>query len=286
MKTILVPTDFSANATHAAKYAYQLATQIRANIILCNAVIIPAEIPEHGFTIWPTDESEMLMAESGSELRLLRHRLNGMENGSDFHPQINITNTAGTVTSMINEIISDQVIDMVVIGSHTEGGLSSLITGNHANRLIDNSIKPLLIVPKTTAIKFVRKIAFATDFSQPAEDLQHIYKLITYAKSMDAEIVLTHVHNDKRESHGLVESVSRLIVELSNKADYPHIYYHLIKDNKVQHGLDFLCKEGNIDMLAMVHRQYNLLTNLVSGSHTQKMASSCSVPLLVFPSKS
>jgi len=286
MKTLLIPTDFSANATHAAKYGYYLATQIRANIMLCNAVIVPAEIPETGLMVWPTDESEVLMAESGSELRLLRHRLNALETGSDFRPSVNLTNTAGTVTSMVNEIIINQVIDMVVIGSHTNSGLSTLITGNHANKLMDNAIRPLLIVPKTAAIKPARKIAFATDFLRPAEDLEYIYKLIAYARPMDAEILLTHVHTGKNESQGLLESVSRLIVELSNKADYPHIYYRLIKDNKVQHGLDFLCEHGNIDMLAMVHRQYNLLTTFVTGSHTQKMASRCSVPLLVFPSKS
>jgi len=33
MKTFLVATDFSANARHAAEYGYNLAKQIKANII-------------------------------------------------------------------------------------------------------------------------------------------------------------------------------------------------------------------------------------------------------------
>jgi hypothetical protein len=43
MKTILFPTDFSENAKHAIRYGYYLSRQIKADIVLCNAVIIPAE---------------------------------------------------------------------------------------------------------------------------------------------------------------------------------------------------------------------------------------------------
>ena len=45
MKKILIATDFSANAKHAAEYGYTIASQVKAGIILCNTFIVPAEMP-------------------------------------------------------------------------------------------------------------------------------------------------------------------------------------------------------------------------------------------------
>ena len=46
MKTVVIATDFSDNAKHAAEYGYALATQFKADIVLCNAFIVPAEVPD------------------------------------------------------------------------------------------------------------------------------------------------------------------------------------------------------------------------------------------------
>ncbi len=69
MKTVLISTDFSNIATHAAEYGYNLAKQIKADVILCNAVIVPAEIPQAGVVVWPMEEYSVLMEESAGELQ-------------------------------------------------------------------------------------------------------------------------------------------------------------------------------------------------------------------------
>jgi nucleotide-binding universal stress UspA family protein len=75
------------------------------------------------------------------------------------------------------------------------------------------------------------------------------------------------------------------MTELSDKADYPYIYYRLVKDDRTEKGLDWLCEHGQVDMLAMVHRPHGFFDGLLYGSYTQKMAAHISIPLLVFPSK-
>jgi len=47
MKTLLIATDCSANAWHAAEYGYRLASHLGANLILCNAFIVPVETADH-----------------------------------------------------------------------------------------------------------------------------------------------------------------------------------------------------------------------------------------------
>ena len=75
------------------------------------------------------------------------------------------------------------------------------------------------------------------------------------------------------------------MVEISNKADYPSIYYRIIQSHQTENGLEWLFEHGHVDILAMVHRKHNFLERLVPGSFTQKIAREITIPLLVIPVK-
>jgi nucleotide-binding universal stress UspA family protein len=281
MKTLLFPTDFSANARHAAEYGYRLAKQIKANIVLCNAVIVPAEMPQAGFVVWPMEEYDILMDGSADELKKLKAHL-GQDKGG-FRPSISCINEVATVTDMVSGIIAKKKIDMVVMGTHGSSGLTSFILGNHTQIMIDGISKPLLLVPASAPTAPIKKIAFATDFKHPEKDLESIYDLVPLAKLLEAEILLTHIYDEKNQSPEFHKWVKQFLTDLSTKANYPHIYYRLVKNGHTENGLDWLCEHGQIDMLAMVHRPHSFFDNLIKGSHTQKMAAHITVPLLVFP---
>ncbi len=285
MQKFLFPTDFSANALHAAKYGYNLARQIKANIILCNAVIIPAEVPQSGLIAWPLEESDILLEDSNNELKCFKAHLEPGLTLDGFMPSISYLNESGTVINVVNHIVESHEIDLVIIGTHGSSGLSTFLLGNHSRAMIDSAMIPLLLVPPAAAIKPVKKIAFATDFNNPEEDLECIYRLIKIARPLNAEILLTHVYNEKTQSPKFQKWVDEFIAELSNKADYPHIYYRTIKSEITASGLDWLCGHGQIDILAMVHRSHNFIDSLFRKSQTQKMSGHIPLPLLVFPSK-
>jgi nucleotide-binding universal stress UspA family protein len=285
MKKLLFSTDFSANGTHAAEYGYNLAKQIKADVVLCNAVTVPAEIPQAGMIAWPMEEYDLLLKDSADELKDLESHLKENDYASGFKPTITTENEAGTVIDVINHIIVAQKIDLVVMGTHGSSALSQFLLGNHSKNMIDNTLKPLLLVPPTARILSIKKIAFATDFKQREDDLATIYDLIPMARQMNAEILITHVNDEKYLSPDFQKWIKQFLTDLSNKADYPHVYYRIIKNANTETGLGWLCEHGQIDMLAMVHRSHNFFDNLLKGSHTQKMARNIPVPLLVIPRK-
>jgi len=110
-----------------------------------------------------------------------------------------------------------------------------------------------------------------------------IYRLITFAKSLNAEILLAHISGDHENADSLHKTMAEYLLELSNKADYPHIYYRLIYNAKTEEGLTWLCEHGQVDMLAMAHRSRNVLAEYFGVSHTKKMNKLSGLPLLVFP---
>src|ERR1700733_13210547 len=129
MKTLLVATDFSANARHAAEYGYRLATQLKANLVLCNAFTVPAEVPESGMVAWPMMEYEEMLKDSEGELRALRTSLERENNDTGFRPSIQCENEVGTMPAVVNDIVANQNIQMVVMATHGNNGLSQFLAG-------------------------------------------------------------------------------------------------------------------------------------------------------------
>lgn len=285
MKTILVATDFSSNARNAASFAYKLAKAIRADIILCNAVVVPSEVPVASAMVWPLEECENLLESSIHELNLLKNSLELADSSDTYRPAIRCTNETGTLAEMIGDVVKSQKISLTVIGTHGSSGINQFLLGNHSRELINQTLIPLLLVPADREISRIKKIAFAADFKKPEHDLISIYALIEFARPLEAEILLTYVCDNDFESPEFQHWIQTFMTELSNKANYPHIYYRIIRSKQVIMGLDWLCRHGQIDMLAMVHRSKTFMENLFRGSKTQKMAQHIPVPLLVFPSK-
>ncbi|MDB5021216.1 MAG: universal stress protein UspE [Pedobacter sp.] len=283
MKNFLCPTDFSDNAMHTSKYAHYLAKLIGADMLLCNAVTLPAYAPQAGVVVWPIEEEDLLIQDSNDELKRIKLILDKYSHEGTDKPDVRCICEPGSVKDVVNRISNKHHIDLIIAGTHGAGGLSTLILGNHSRQLIDDAKCPLLLVPqeaKTTAIK---KIAFATDFSDPVNDLACLYTLISLARPLHSDILITHISPDESPSAEFQRTVKHFVTDISNKADYPHIYFREIKDDDVQSGLLWLCEYGNIDMLTMIHKSQSFLARLFGGSQTKKIAAHIPLPLLVFP---
>lgn len=283
MKTLLFATDFSAAATHAAAFGFQLAKQIKADVVLCNAFTVPAEMPEAGLIVWPLEEFEDLQKDVELELSVLQKQLESAVNSGGYKPKITHSGTVGRLTDVVDDLIASKKIYLIVMATHGKG-LSQFMLGNHSRSLIDTSSKPLLLIPPSAPIKAFKKIAFATDLAHHKEDLEIISRLIPVAKLLGADILVTHIRSKDENPLQLTDQMARFLNDIAGKADYPNISYSDIVNVKTETGLDWLTGHGQIDMLVMVHRPQHFLDRLLNGSHTQKMAAHIPIPLLVFPS--
>ncbi|NHA02602.1 universal stress protein [Mucilaginibacter sp. HC2] len=283
MKTIVIATDFSEGSKDAARYGYHLAQQVRSNVLLCHAIIIPAEIPQSGLILWQDEEYELLLDDSAAALRDFKEVLDNSLPATGFHPVISCRSQPGIMANVVKAMAATPDSELVVSGTHQGGVLSDLLLGNHASNLIDSADKPVLLVAPGTKFRPVKKIAFATEFNDPENDLKHIYQLVYWARQLNAEVLLVHICSTKNESPVLKDNIADYLVDISNNADYPNIFYRLIRNDRVDEGLEWICDHGQVDMLAMVHQPRNLFGELFAHSHTKQMAGHLQLPLLVFP---
>lgn len=287
MKTIIVPTDFSPAANNAARYAMHLAKEIKAHVLLCSAMLIPVEGPMADQIVWPLESYDSLKKAVDDELAHFVEELSDKETDrsvpGSYHPAVTAKSEIGDVVDVVRNLADDAEASIAVMGVSGAGGLSRFFLGSKSRDMIEMAGFPVLLIPAEFIFKAIKKIAFATDLS--VGDIETIYSLVGLAKCFNAEILITHITDKKYDAGETKKMVDGFLTHVSNRVNYPKIYYRHIKSMDVDHGLDWLTEHSMIDMLAMVHRPHDTLDRIFKGSHTQKLAKHVTIPLLVFPDK-
>lgn len=281
MKNLLVLTDFSSHAKHAAEYAYAIAKKIDADIILCNAVIVPAEMPQAGLVVWPMEESSVLEEASLGELEKLKEHLKKTDPSHDKKPQIGTVNQSGYLQDVAQGLIADRLIDFVVMGTH-ESGFGGFLLGNHTRNMIESLTVPLLLISSKVRIAPFKNIYFASDLSDPHGDRAFLKELIPLARAFMAEIFVAHISTPENLASDISEKTKQMVIDFSSDLGYPGIHFIRVNEDKAIAGLDKLMSGKPMDLLVMVHREKSFLGGLLKGSMTEKLAKDLDFPMLIF----
>jgi len=155
MKKILVPCDFSKPAINAYRFALNIAAQSKGSIHLLNVL----EFPIHTDT--------MLMPVLNFEQQLLddlrrsaETRFDKLTNKYKIEGVKVIANVEfGSVSTLIQDYISRESIDIVIMGTHGASGARELFIGSNAEKVVRKSVVPVLVV-KDYNKRPIRNIVF------------------------------------------------------------------------------------------------------------------------------
>lgn len=281
MKRILVATDLTANAEHAVVYAYKLAQSLGAKLYICHSLNVPAEIPQSGTVAWPQEVYDDMDRDSKTELSKLKHKLTAAGAPDTFTPEIICVQGTGVVTDVVNAEAARHKADLIVLGTHGNDRLGTLLIGNHSRKMIEAATCPLLLVPDGSVFRPIKKIAFGSDFKHAELELNAISRLVTLAKTLNAELVLAHIQKSNEDTAGN-SIIKELLTELVRNHGHQQVSVKVVKSEHIARGLVWLAHNTHIDLLAMVHKRHNFLVELLHGSRTQQLAAQTPVPLLVF----
>ncbi len=285
MKTILVLTDFTIKADHAAHYALKLAQKLKANILLCNVYPEPTASAVSNHTFWGNGDSDIFEQDSLNDLTALAGRLNkqlSIDDSEEFKPVIELCSKAGPLTDAINYIVTSRQILFAVIATHSAIDYLTFLTGNHANEIIENANCPVMVVPYQLPFNGFQKIAFATDLAHNGTDVLHSLYHIT--KYFDSEVLITHVGIAKLAKVTEDYITKRFLRQEIGANHYPKIKYRSVQNKSITAGLQWLAEHDDIDLLVLVHHKRNLIQKIFEPSIAKKLADRFTKPMLVFPS--
>jgi nucleotide-binding universal stress UspA family protein len=269
MKTIIIPTDFSAEADNAMHFGADMARHINAGILLLHVYQLPVSIAEVPMVV---ASAEDMKKESEQKLAVLKRSL---ESDMEHKIRVSTETRLGNVVDELEEICQVVQPFAVVMGTHEPGKLERMLFGSTTLTAISHLEVPVLVIPAGVKFKPVQKIGLACDFKDtvPATPQKEIR---TVVKEFNAEL---HVLNVDRH-HKDIATMSEESFQLHNLIADLKPQYHFIDKEDVEEGLNDFTEKNDIDFLIVMPKKHNMLAGLFRKSHSRELAFHSHVPVM------
>lgn len=228
MQKILVPCDFSEPALRGLAFAVELAQATSGSIVVLSVI--------------------GQQQEDGNLLVLQRYK-------ADFERSVAIINQPvpishqirfGRLVPAVLDIMSEESVDLVVMGTRGSRGWESTFVGSNLKKILRRSPVPVFAVNQKTHLKDLKNIVFPCDLvstdqygMSQLKKLQALLNARLHLLRVDTTLgidkqILTQQVRDYAAFHGL-----------------KNFSINIVKDTDERNGILHFAKEINADMIAM-----------------------------------
>ena len=279
MKKILVPTDFSPNASRAIDYAVQIAKLNQASIYIIHACD-QLDITFKDRLELKEEYNKTISDKAFNNLEILRRSIEDTE-----QVLVNTQLYNGPVTDTILLAAKEHEVDLVIMGTLGHSGIKEKIFGSKTAAVIGRTIKPVLAIPLEYDWSIPNKFLLAVNhfdeaagLVSPVFDLAGIFGAeVEVAVFTDEDIaVAVDYLQDAREVNRFEEILKRKYTLV--KINPEHLSGHRLQDT-----LNDYIHDKQIDLLAMITHRRGLVKSIFNHSMTKRMAYHAKVPVLAIP---
>lgn len=290
LKRILVPIDFSEHSDAALVYAVEMARVFDAELHLVNVMPNPALAYPEGYAFVAPDEGL-----EETVLRELRKKPAVPEAESlTVHHAVRV----GTAFVEIIKYEEDHEIDLIILGTHGRTGVTHMVMGSVAEKVVRKAGCPVLTVRpiegRDTHFGEIKRVLVPTDFSDHSK-IALLYGC-ELSRQSGAELHLLHVLADPALEHpdfglsmipvGQLQDELRERVEADLTAlDIPDIGKEVTIQRALRTGVAFseiinYAETENIDLVIVGTHGRNALAQLLIGSVAEKVVRKSPCPVL------
>lgn len=274
-KKILFPTDFSAPASNAFRYALQLADQLEANIEVLHVVFPEAEPLD--FPVLVAQATQMRLESAKEQLKQfvdigLTQMLQQLKNAPAITSDIEL----GTPSKSIADTAERDDIDLIVMG--TKGAHKNIekIMGSVASAVVKKAHCPVLVVPENAQFQ-LKDIAYASNLNEADPFL--IWKMIRLLELESPTIRCIHLNLGGEDVSA--EAMEEMQDFFRERSPNLKIHFQNLPGENVIDGLNDIADYYAVDLLAMYQPNRSFFDNLFHQSSTKEMALKTLVPLLI-----
>lgn len=268
---ILLPTDFSANALRAIKYAFVM-YGTSARYTLLNTYEVP-----HSGTSMLVSISDILKDESQKLMIAELQKLNA--EFPHLKVQIDSRSEMGTPEAVIKHLTKDGAYDLVIMGTKGATGLKEVLIGSVASNVMQNVSCPVFAVPEKAPLSVPHKILFAVDDAALNEGV-FPSQLATLVKRFDAELlVLNIIPEGTQDNVGNNPENNRKPSSVFQEVQH---VIHFVESNDLDEAIATFAQQQEADILAMITRKTDFFSRLFARSSTKKMMQHIDIPIIAF----
>lgn len=263
MKTIIAGTDFSPSSVNACKYAALMAQKLNCKLTLFNlfdAPIIHSNTGLYGISyVSVRKDSQAKTNKLVSQLSKLFPKL-----------KIDLFVSNGSFKEELENFSANHQVEAAVMGLETKNKFSKFIYGSHGVNIAGKINTPVIIVPENYKKHKLSSVLLAVDNNEKLlkSSLKHFEQFLSASKS---KIKLLHV----RTENEVFDPVTTTL-----KLNGKKLNIEVIKGADIQDGVKKYCRQGDIDLVAMVSKKHSVFYDLFIESNTKKVAFAAKVPVL------
>ena len=267
MKKILILTDFSDNASHAAAIAVQLSLKVAADLLVYHSYNTNPMVP--AFVEPPDDESGFSRVDGNRKrMRFLAGTLrlkieDAMQIAEGPYHKVCTCFGEGDLGLNVQQLCRDYPVELIVMGSRRGSRLYRMFCGSDTASVINQAPVPVLVVPPNGELTAMNKILLATDFNKnDPKALSYLNKLAT---ALSTEVGVVHIRTAGGEKTVGVGKAASFMQQL-RKTNNAGVSFYETRGRDVLASLRRVCKRSGAGLLALVHRKRSFLSALLKKS--------------------
>lgn len=278
MKKVLVPTDFSEFANHAYATAAAITKKLEAELILLHVneqvnALLP--VAEFGY-VYDREIEEKYLNMVYENLEKALAELTQLHPGLSIRPVV----MGGLFLPTVEEMVANEHIDLVVMGTKGASGLKEFLVGSNTEKVVRRVNCPVLTVHQRVLDGFgdvVVPTTFEDDQRPVFEALQEWRGLI------GGKIHLLYINNPGayRGDTDLEARKAQLLAGL-NLPEVEVFKTDTFTMNEEKVIFDF-AKEKKADLIVMGTHQRRGLAHFLLGSLTEDTINHADLPVLTVP---
>lgn len=280
MKRVLIPTDFSANALNAIRYAMRLFQNENCTFYLLNTYT--PSIPSSRFMA-PVVNGTRIEDAMGysSETNLLKTVAIIKDEFKNSKHSFETISSFNLLVDEVKDVVETFNIDLIVTGTKGASGMDEVFMGSNTVRIIKTTKKcPVLAIPQYFKYTSPSEIAFATDFNRFYSESE-LRPLVDLATTFNATIRVVHVQIGIKALSELQQFNLNMLRKYFGEVEH---YIHTVSElNSVSQTLEVFSKELEIHLLAMLNYQHSYMEQMTREPIVKRTAFHTQIPLLVIP---
>jgi nucleotide-binding universal stress UspA family protein len=280
MKNILVPTDFSQQASNALTVASEIARKSGGKIHLLHVLDVSLG---GGFSFntmgEPSGHTTMDQVYVLQLRDITSRRLEEIvqQNSSDSFtiiPEVQVGNVFSTVAAHVEE----HDIDLIVMGTKGSSGVEEFFIGSNTEKIVRRASCPVLSVKNVPSGFSIRNIVFASNFEK--DQLIAVSKLKRFQEWFDAQIHLVYINVPNYFVNS--RTIRARMKEFVQKYQLGQYTFTIYDDNTEEEGIIQFAEEINADIIAVATHGRTGLAHLLSGSIAEDIVNHANRPVLTF----
>ena len=282
MKKILVPTDFSKPAQIAIDVASDIARKANGQLILLHVVEeasgtsfnITGEVDVSGgwedklFTMKLIERSKKQMAKVYEEVKAT---------GVKVKQELRL----GTAFHGMRDIITEQKVDLVVMGTAGHTKLEEMIIGTNTEKVVRHSKCPVLTVHKKPVTTDFKNIVYATSMSKDEEVFSRVVR--TTQQLFDSTVHLVRINTPGNFQRDAV--VKKYMQDFAKKLQLKNYTINIFNDLTEEEGIVYFADSINADLIALATHGRTGFAHVLAGSIAEEVVSHSKRPVLTFVTK-